>query len=155
MLTTDHSQGFASGDPDHDAWAMRHFLDRDGLELCIAQSFSKNFGLYSERVGALHVKAATKELASRAGALLAQLTRSEISTPPAFGSRIVTEVLGDQSLTEEWYQDLKAMSSRIAEMRSDLYNHLVKLQTPGSWDHILKQVLPSRQVMFGLFYADH
>lgn len=123
---------------------MRYFLDRDGLELCIAQSFSKNFGLYSERVGALHIKAATKALAVRTGALLEQITRSEISTPPAYGSRIVTEVLGDQVMTKEWHRDLKTMSSRIAEMRGDLYNHLIKLQTPGSWEHILKQVLPTR-----------
>lgn len=39
-------QGFASGDPDADAWAIRYFIDQ-GLECVIAQSFAKNFGLYS------------------------------------------------------------------------------------------------------------
>lgn len=40
-------QGFASGSLDADAWAVRHFVS-EGLELFVAQSFSKNFGLYSE-----------------------------------------------------------------------------------------------------------
>ena len=47
-------QGFASGDPDIDAWAVRLFVSR-GFEMIVAQSFAKNFGLYSERVGALHI----------------------------------------------------------------------------------------------------
>lgn len=38
-------QGFASGDPGKDAWAVRYFVDR-GFELFVAQSFAKNFGLY-------------------------------------------------------------------------------------------------------------
>lgn len=42
-------QGFASGDPDADAWAVRYFVDQ-GLEMVCAQSFAKNFGLYSKRV---------------------------------------------------------------------------------------------------------
>ena len=39
-------QGFASGNPDLDAAAIRHFVDA-GLELFVCQSFAKNFGLYS------------------------------------------------------------------------------------------------------------
>lgn len=40
-------QGFASGDLDKDAWALRYFIER-GFELVCAQSFAKNFGLYSK-----------------------------------------------------------------------------------------------------------
>lgn len=40
-------QGFASGDPNKDAFAVRYFVER-GFELFCAQSFAKNFGLYSE-----------------------------------------------------------------------------------------------------------
>lgn len=40
-------QGFASGDPIKDAWAVRYFVER-GFELFCAQSFAKNFGLYSK-----------------------------------------------------------------------------------------------------------
>ena len=41
-------QGFASGDLDKDAWAIRYFVSM-GFEMFCAQSFSKNFGLYSKR----------------------------------------------------------------------------------------------------------
>lgn len=42
-------QGFATGDVDRDAWAVRHFADR-GMQLICSVSFSKNFGLYSKLV---------------------------------------------------------------------------------------------------------
>lgn len=40
-------QGFATGDVDADAWAVRYFVSK-GFELMCAQSFAKNFGLYSK-----------------------------------------------------------------------------------------------------------
>jgi aspartate aminotransferase len=47
-------QGFASGDPDADAYAVRLFVQH-GFECFVAQSFAKNFGLYGQRVGCLTV----------------------------------------------------------------------------------------------------
>lgn len=47
-------QGFASGDAENDAWAIRRFV-ADGHCIALAQSFAKNFGLYGERIGALSV----------------------------------------------------------------------------------------------------
>jgi aspartate/tyrosine/aromatic aminotransferase len=38
-------QGFASGDVDKDAWAIRYFLD-EGFQMLVSQSFAKNMGLY-------------------------------------------------------------------------------------------------------------
>ncbi|KAJ5706694.1 pyridoxal phosphate-dependent transferase [Penicillium malachiteum] len=53
-------QGFASGNLEQDAWSIRHFFRCEPkLEFCVAQSFSKNFGLYGQRVGALHVVTST------------------------------------------------------------------------------------------------
>lgn len=40
-------QGFASGDPERDSFSVRYFIER-GFELFCAQSFAKNFGLYSK-----------------------------------------------------------------------------------------------------------
>ena len=48
-------QGYASGDLEKDAWAVRHFVNDCGLEVFTTQSYSKNFGLYGERIGALSV----------------------------------------------------------------------------------------------------
>lgn len=47
-------QGFASGDSERDAWAIRRFV-ADGHYVALAQSYAKNFGLYGERIGALSV----------------------------------------------------------------------------------------------------
>jgi aspartate/tyrosine/aromatic aminotransferase len=57
-------QGFATGSLDQDAWAPRYFVDQ-GLELFVAQSYSKNLGLYGERVGAISMVCDDKESATR------------------------------------------------------------------------------------------
>merc|ERR1719300_1430013 len=48
-------QGFASGDLDADAWAVRYFANERKMEMLCSQSFAKNFGLYNERPGNLTV----------------------------------------------------------------------------------------------------
>jgi len=40
-------QGFASGNIDKDAFALRQFVD-DGHQVLLAQSFAKNMGLYGK-----------------------------------------------------------------------------------------------------------
>ena len=137
-----NSQGFASGDLDEDGWALQYFLAQD-LELCIAQSFSKNFGLYSERVGALHVKTQSGETSARVQSMLEQLVRSEMTTPPAYGARIVSKVLNDEIIYAQWVKDLQSMSSRMQHMRQALHSALLKYGAPGDWDHILRQVSTS------------
>ena len=57
-------QGFASGNAPQDAAALRMFVD-EGHTLALVQSFSKNFGLYGQRVGALSVIGANEEEAKR------------------------------------------------------------------------------------------
>lgn len=136
-------QGFASGDLARDAWAIRYFVEA-GFELCVAQSFAKNFGLYGERTGAFHFVEAPGADASTATAnvasQLAVLQRSEISNPPAYGARIASRVLNDPVLFAQWEEDLRTMSGRIREMRSGLRERLEKKGTPGSWDHITSQI---------------
>lgn len=128
---------------------MQHFLAQD-LELCIAQSFSKNFGLYSERVGALHVKTESVETGARVQSMLEQLVRSEMTTPPAFGARIVGRVLNDEALYAQWVEDLQSMSSRMQRMRQALHTALLKFGAPGDWDHILTQVSTNLIVAYSI-----
>lgn len=56
MFAWGHGQGYASGDADVDAFAIREF-DRRGSAaipcMLVCQSYAKNMGLYGERVGAL------------------------------------------------------------------------------------------------------
>jgi aspartate aminotransferase len=132
-------QGFASGDVDEDAWAVRHFVQRGTLELVVAQSFSKNFGLYGQRVGAFHLVVADEQSRDKALSHLIYLQRAEISNPPVYGARIVALILNNEELKKEWEQDLLVMSGRIKTMRAALYAALKELGTPGSWQHIVDQ----------------
>ncbi|KAI8581257.1 hypothetical protein K450DRAFT_233884 [Umbelopsis ramanniana AG] len=132
-------QGFASGNLDQDAWAVRYFVER-GFELFVCQSFAKNFGLYGERAGNLTVVTRTAEQAQHVLSQLEILQRSEISNPPAYGSRIVDLVLNDKQLYAEWNDNLGTMSGRIIEMRKRLFEKLQQLQTPGTWNHIVDQI---------------
>lgn len=136
-------QGFASGDAKKDAWAIRHFFqDLHDVEFCVAQSFSKNFGLYGQRVGALHValsSTATKDTASKLHANLCHLVRGEYSMAPRGGAEVVKTVLGDEHLRNKWQEDLTTMSQRIQLMRNALFNELMRLGTPGDWKHVINQ----------------
>lgn len=138
-------QGFASGDLDRDASAIRLFVDQ-GFELVVAQSFAKNFGLYGERAGCLHFVSspsaggAAAEVTARVASQLAILQRSEISNPPLYGARIASTVLNDEALFAEWRDNLRTMSGRIIDMRRALRSRLEALGTPGQWNHITDQI---------------
>lgn len=108
-------QGFAV-DPETDARPIRYFV-QEGHELLVAHSFSKNFGLYGERVGALSIVTADGELSKRVGSHIKQLIRGNYSMPPLQGQRIVKTILSDAKLKEEWHHELANMRVRIQEMR--------------------------------------
>ncbi|KAF7284028.1 glutamate oxaloacetate transaminase 1 [Rhynchophorus ferrugineus] len=132
-------QGFASGDLDKDAWAVRYFVTQ-GFELFCAQSYAKNFGLYNERTGNLSV---VMNNPSEVPAVKSQITltvRGMYSNPPSHGARIVSHVLSNKELYNQWRDNIKTMSSRIIEMRKRLREELERLGTPGSWNHITDQI---------------
>ncbi|ESN90077.1 hypothetical protein HELRODRAFT_158112 [Helobdella robusta] len=131
-------QGFSSGDVDLDVAAVRLFA-KLGFEMFVAQSFSKNFGLYSERVGQLTYLVQSADMLPRLASNFSTIVRQIWSNPPAHGSAIVSAVLNDQVLTNEWKETVKSMAGRIQAMRRLLFDRLVALKTPGTWDHIVKQ----------------
>ncbi|GFO05201.1 aspartate aminotransferase [Plakobranchus ocellatus] len=132
-------QGFATGNLDEDAWAPRYFADQD-MDLFVAQSFSKNFGLYNERIGNLAV---VSKDASKLPEIRSQMEitiRVMWSNPPNHGARIVATVLNNKAYYEDWKGQIRTMSDRIMKMRHELTDNLKKLGTPGNWDHIVKQI---------------
>ncbi|KAF3397793.1 Aspartate aminotransferase, cytoplasmic [Penicillium rolfsii] len=140
-------QGFATGDINGDAWAVRYFVDRLILNgppeypgLFVAQSFSKNFGLYGERVGALHLVVPQHVSAQGARSKLVGLARSEYSNPPRFGSSLVETVLENKNLREQWERDLVTMSERIKTMRQELRRKLEENGAQGDWSFIESQI---------------
>jgi aspartate/tyrosine/aromatic aminotransferase len=132
-------QGFASGDPEEDAWAVRDFAAR-GVEMIVSQSFAKNFGLYCERVGALHVLCADKASAAAVLSNVEAIVRPMYSNPPAHGARIVARVLSDAALTASWKAELLEAMHRVQRMRRLLRAALEARATPGSWAHVTDQV---------------
>ncbi len=115
-------QGFGAG-LDDDAFAVRE-LARRGMPAFVANSFSKNFSLYGERCGGLHVIC---EDAAAADRVLGQLTgsvRSNYSNPPTHGAKIVTRVLSTPELNLSWRNELAAMCERIARMRVAIHDGL-------------------------------
>jgi len=132
-------QGFASGNLDEDAYSIRHFANNTD-RLCLFQSFAKNFGLYGERAGNIHIVCANADEASNVNTRLKQFARPMYSNPPIHGARVVDMILGDKDLTASWHKDLLLMSGRIQEMRFALVESLKKQGSQHDWSHVTKQI---------------
>ncbi|VUZ56384.1 unnamed protein product [Hymenolepis diminuta] len=134
-------QGFASGDPDRDAWALRYFAhELRPKTLLLAQSFAKNMGLYGERCGAFTLICDSKEEAARCLSQIKIIIRPLVSNPPLYGARIANEILNDPQLKEKWMEDVKTMANRIISMRKALKEELAKVGSTRNWDHITNQI---------------
>ncbi|HMP78153.1 MAG TPA: amino acid aminotransferase [Pirellulaceae bacterium] len=108
-------QGFGS-DLDGDAWPVRHFC-RELPEVLICNSFSKNLGLYSERVGGLTCVLADPDNARAAHSQLKQLVRTIYSTPPEHGGAVAETILSEPELRRTWLTELTVMRERIRDIR--------------------------------------
>merc|ERR1712166_707589 len=132
-------QGFATGDLEKDAYAMRKFAD-NGLPLFVSQSFAKNFGLYGERVGTFSLTCGSTDTVKNVMSQLDIIIRNLYSNPPKHGANIVKTVLSDPALYQEWRDELLGMSMRIQDMRKVMFDELTRLETPGNWEHITSQI---------------
>lgn len=132
-------QGFASGDLDKDATAIRLFASR-GFEMLVTQSFAKNFGLYNERIGNMVVLVKDPAVIGPMRSQITLIVRGNYSNPPNHGARIVSRVLNDPQRFQMWRDHIQTMSGRIKEMRQGLRERLEKLGTPGTWGHITDQI---------------
>ncbi|RYH13746.1 aminotransferase class I/II-fold pyridoxal phosphate-dependent enzyme [archaeon] len=131
-------QGFVSGDPIKDAFAVRLFAAA-GLELLVACSFSKNFGLYGERTGALHIVLKDDKEVPRAASIARALARPLYSTCPSYGARIVAHVLSNPARNAQWQRECAEMAHRLNHTRQLLYDTLVQKNVKGTWEHIVQQ----------------
>mmetsp|Transcript_23820 Transcript_23820/g.36819 ORF Transcript_23820/g.36819 Transcript_23820/m.36819 type:complete len:456 (+) Transcript_23820:28-1395(+) len=132
-------QGFASGDAEKDAQALRFFMD-EGLPVMLAQSFAKNFGLYGERTGTLSIVCADEEQRERVMSQLKLVIRPMYSSPPLHGSSIVRTVLSDEKLTAQYYEECKTMADRIGLMRTTLVEKLKEAGSTHDWSHVTEQI---------------
>ena len=130
-------QGFGDG-VQEDAFALRALADA-GLAFFVANSFSKSFSLYGERVGGLSVVCPTP---AEAGLVIGQLqvaVRKNYSNPPTHGGQIVARVLADTALHASWVAELDAMRQRIRAMRQQLHDVLAARLPGRDFSYFLTQ----------------
>lgn len=108
-------QGFGKS-LDEDAKAIRLFAEA-GHEMAVASSYSKNFALYSERIGALFILTASEKAAKHVRSQIKVLIRTNYSNPSRHGASIVATILGNKGFRDEWELEVTKMRERIAEMR--------------------------------------
>jgi aspartate/tyrosine/aromatic aminotransferase len=114
-------------------------LCRPGAELLIASSFSKNFGLYNERVGALTLVAKTAGEALSAFSQIKSCIRANYSNPPFHGGAIVAIIMLDAALRKEWEGEVQAMRDRINQMRKLMVNTLAAQKLQQDFSFIQRQ----------------
>lgn len=119
-------QGLGDG-LDEDAYGLR-LLARELPEVLIASSYSKNFGLYRERVGSVTFVGENSASAEAAASQIVAVARQLYSVPPAHGAALVALVLDDAALRQEWAAELTVMRDRINGLRNLLVE---KLQQAG------------------------
>ena len=131
-------QGFASGLAE-DGATVGKFIAA-GLSCLVATSFSKNFSLYGERVGALSVVGADKDEAARILSQLKIMARTNYSNPPTHGAAIVAAVLSNPEWRAQWEQELGAMRTRIKTMRQRLADGLKAVGVRQDTAYITRQI---------------
>ena len=129
-------QGFGDG-IEEDAAGLREFC-RAGSEFLAASSYSKNFGLYRERVGALTVVTANSDSAATVLSQLKAKVRANYSNPPAHGGQIVAEILGDAELRAGWVEELTAMRERINGMRQLFVDKMQENAPQRDFSHLAR-----------------
>jgi aromatic-amino-acid transaminase len=121
-------QGFAES-VDADGEVVRRFADAMS-PVFVANSFSKSFSLYGERIGALSVVAESAGEAKRVLSQLKRVVRANYSNPPTYGAKTVATVLATPELRALWDRELGEMRERIKAMRRALVEK-VKARAPG------------------------
>lgn len=108
--------------------------------MMLAQSFAKNFGLYGERAGTLSVLCADAAEAERVASQLKIIIRPMYSSPPIHGALIVSEVLSDEKLRQQYYDECRQMAERINAMRKLLVEQLYAEGSQHDWSPVQAQI---------------
>ncbi len=130
-------QGLANG-LEEDAQGLRAFA-ANHKELLIASSYSKNFGLYNERVGAFTIVAADQVTAETAFSQVKSIIRTLYSNPSSHGAHAVALVLGDAELKADWINELAGMRDRIKTMRQRFVDLLKEYGAEQDFSFIIEQ----------------
>lgn len=108
-------------------------------ELLVCSSYSKNFGLYSERVGAFFAICPTTDATRNVTSSIKKVVRCNYSNPPRHGGSIVGQVLADSQLKELWLTELQKMRERILGTRQAFVAAMQALECATDFSFLLDQ----------------
>lgn len=128
-------QGFGGDDYRDDTWSLKT-LSKMYMRVMLAQSFSKNFGLYGERTGTLSIITSSAEEKSVIQTRFKETCLPVYSNPPIHGARIVDLILSDEELTNEWQSEVRGMAKRLRDLRIQIVQKLKDLGSTHDWSHI-------------------
>ena len=140
-------QGLGTG-LDEDAYPIRLFA-AELPELLVAVSCSKNFGLYRERTGSLHLVSSSAAAADAALSQLVRIARGIWSMPPDHGAAIVHAILTEDTSRQQWASEVEAMRRRIEELRLEVVQQLRRHCPQRDFGFIARQ-----RGMFSFFGID-
>jgi len=130
-------QGFATG-IEEDAVGLR-IVAKVCPELVVCSSFSKNFGLYRERTGAVTFVTQDANTQGRLGSQVKLVVRTNYSNPPSHGGAVVATIFSDEELINQWHDDLRDMRERLNGMRDQLVSHMGSLQSGRDFSFVAQQ----------------
>jgi aspartate/tyrosine/aromatic aminotransferase len=130
-------QGLAVGIEEDRAGLLE--LTKKVKQMLICSSFSKNFGLYRERTGALTVVADNAEQAAAVMSQIKLRIRYNYSNPPSHGGQIVATILSDKQLRAQWIKEVAEIRNRINEMRHLLVKTLKEKGLKQDFSPIIEQ----------------
>ncbi len=122
-------QGFDKG-LEEDGVAVRIVADAGIDSFIVANSYSKSFSLYGERIGALSVVAPDATAARAVQSQVKRIIRTIYSSPSAHGAALVAGVLNSPELRQMWEQELTEMRERIHALRAGMVQKLAALGAP-------------------------
>ena len=105
----------------------------------ICNSFSKNFGLYAERVGGITAVSHNEETSAKMLSQIKLTIRTMYSNPPLHGGKIVDTVLGDADLRAMWETELAEIRQRILDLRSKFVVKMQELAPGKDFEYINQQ----------------
>ena len=105
-------------------------------ECLIAASCSKNFGIYRERTGILMAVSESASLQAITQGNMAFLNRQNFSFPPDHGARLVTMILGDQTLRSLWSTELEQTRINMLNLRQQLADELRQRTNSDRFDFL-------------------
>jgi len=129
-------QGFARSVKD-DNHVIRELAPRVP-EMIVANSCSKNFGLYRDRVGSLSLLSADATTRDVVSSQMNNYVRTLYSVPPDHGAAVVSMILNDSGLCAEWIEELEEMRNRLQGMRVLLNGALLEKTPEDDFSHLVR-----------------